>query len=503
MMLLLTKLAFAAGYSMDIELVKPYFGADSLPGVDHPGVAGRMSWRAGAMLQWERAPLILYREGIDSGAVIGGRSTLDLGLALDVSRWLSLETTFPLSIQGEAQTTRLAANGFGAGDWRVGAKGQFLEAGPVTLGAHLDLMVPTSTKDSFRGEVLPRGIVGVLAAVDVGRFGAQTDLAVVVRKSLPTEEDYTLGPELLANVGVRYQLYKDRVALWSALCSRMGFPQFLGGGAENAAEALFGLRIEPVPSLRMDSYFGTGLTEGAGTTDFRIGTNFTYRGSPKKPPPPPPPIEAVIEIPPPDITELPPEPEPVVVEWKEQELARVEENQIVIRDPIQFELGTDVVLPVSLPTIDQVAKILLENPQILHLVIEGHASEEGSYIYNYNLALLRANSIWRELMKRGVHPDRISARSMGEVQPKNMGVDEASLAENRRVIFHIVKWWHLGDPKPVYSEKARQPWTGEDQVIPPLPPLPDPPPPPPTTPPKPIDPEKVDPNLFKEPEEEP
>ncbi|HND32310.1 MAG TPA: hypothetical protein PLA94_20040, partial [Myxococcota bacterium] len=92
---------------------------------------------------------------------------------------------------------------------------------------------------------------------------------------------------------------------------------------------------------------------------------------------------------------------------------------------------------------------------------------------------------------------------MGEVQPKNMGVDEASLAENRRVIFHIVKWWHLGDPKPVYSEKARQPWTGEDQVIPPLPPLPDPPPPAQTAPPKPVDPEKVDPNLFKETEEEP
>ena len=86
-----------------------------------------------------------------------------------------------------------------------------------------------------------------------------------------------------------------------------------------------------------------------------------------------------------------------------------------------------------------VAKLINEDIQIGHLVIEGHASEEGSYGYNYDLSNLRARAIYRALVEAGVHPDRLSHRGYGEAIPIKSGEDEASLALNRRVEFHIVR----------------------------------------------------------------
>ena len=63
----------------------------------------------------------------------------------------------------------------------------------------------------------------------------------------------------------------------------------------------------------------------------------------------------------------------------------------------------------------------------------------GTHEYNYDLSNLRARAIFRALIEAGVHPDRLSYRGYGEAMPKNLGSDEAALAENRRVEFHIVR----------------------------------------------------------------
>ena len=47
--------------------------------------------------------------------------------------------------------------------------------------------------------------------------------------------------------------------------------------------------------------------------------------------------------------------------WKEGELARVEEEAIVIRDPIQFEFNTANILRPSIPTLQFVEKLMNQN----------------------------------------------------------------------------------------------------------------------------------------------
>ena len=152
--------------------------------------------------------------------------------------------------------------------------------------------------------------------------------------------------------------------------------------------------------------------------------------------------------------------------WGESELARVVEERIFIRDPLQFAFNTDHLLPESIPTLDYVARLLNGNDRIGHVVIEGHASEEGSFAHNYALSIARARAVWEALICAGVHPDRISYRGYGEVRPRDIGslgaglLTEAELADNRRVELKIV---HQYGPLEVVPERAPippLPWGG-------------------------------------------
>jgi hypothetical protein len=140
-------------------------------------------------------------------------------------------------------------------------------------------------------------------------------------------------------------------------------------------------------------------------------------------------------------------------------------EEIALRDPIQFELGAERILPESLPTLAYVAELLQGEWTIGHVVVEGHASEEGGFLYNYDLSIRRARAIWEELVKAGVHPDRMSYRGMGEVAPVSAGADEQSLAANRRAVFSIVHRYHPLEPAPVYAAVIRAPWSGEESAV--------------------------------------
>ena len=108
--------------------------------------------------------------------------------------------------------------------------------------------------------------------------------------------------------------------------------------------------------------------------------------------------------------------------------------------------------------------------RIGHLLIEGHASEEGSFAYNYDLSIRRAKAIFEQLIVLGVHPERMSYRGMGEVVPVAMGSDEASLEKNRRVEFEIIKQYDPNETRPsrrppVLKPDIRLPWNGEDKAV--------------------------------------
>lgn len=476
-LLLLHAPALAEGYSTDIELVRPSFSPGAVSGLDAPGFGPPGTVRVGTLLQYQRDPLLLYQLEREAGAVVSNRLMAHIGASVDFTRRISARAVLPMGGQWGSEVPSLAADTAGLGDASLGMRVHLMEVGPLDSAARVDVLLPFGTPGAYLGEAGPRGALGLLLAAQLGPVAILGDVGVLGRGGVETAQDFTLGSEFTLSGGARLDVWPETVSLGAAAISRTGFSDFWTGGAETPVELVADLDVRVAPQWRIQAGVGRGVAAGYGTTQFRGFVGVTWERIPLPPTEPEPePIARLLvtEAPdlPPEVIE-PPEPPPEP-EWKPQELARVEERQIVIRDPIQFELGTDRILPESLPTLQAIAKLLGEHPEIGHLVIEGHASEEGTFEYNYDLSIRRSLAIFRELVIAGTYPSRLSCRGMGEVEPVAPGSDEAALAKNRRVIFHIVRRLRAGEePLPMRNELAR-PWDGTPQTFTPLPPIPAP-----------------------------
>jgi len=471
--------AHAEGVSADIELIRPSFSEGALPGVESARIAEPGTLRGGLAIQYAKDPLILYEENQELGTVVANRQTLTLGVAWDLAKSFGFRATVPAAVQWGTETPELSREGPVLGDLMLGARVGVVQQERVAIGLRADLGIPSGTRAAWMGEARFRGIIGPTAMVAIRDFDVLGDINMVARPVIPTDKDLELGSELVASAGVRYNVVRDQAAVGLSYVNRSGLNYFFDQGAENPSELLSVVQLRPVSHLQGELGFGKGLAEGYGTSAFRAYASLTWIRPPKADEPPPS-LDLMRIPPPPEQVEV----EPIIPEepvWEEKELARIEGERIVIRDPIEFEFATPNILPASLPTLQYVADLLNENWQIAHLVIEGHASEEGSFVYNYDLSIRRSRAIWEELIRAGVHPDRMSYRGMGEVVPRNAGEDEASLAGNRRVEFEIVRQYRPDETPEPMREGVRLPWSGETANVG-TPPKPEAPPPPPPKP---------------------
>lgn len=451
--------AFAQGYSTDLELVRPVFSHQGLPGIDTPVMAAQPTMRIGLLTQYERDPLILYQYGNEIGAVVKHRSAVHLGVSYDFTPNVSTRLIIPAALHSGSDIPELEADGLGLEDIQLGARFQVIRIGPWATGVRADFIAPTGTKESFHGEEGLRTGAGLLNMIEFGPFSAMLDANIMTRSKVELEEDFTLGTEVAINAGVRYWMLPDRLAVWLSEINKGGFANLWKGGAENSVELLGGLEYRPINYMTLHAGAGRALADGYGGTAQRI--LFGARFVPIPPPRPDYVVEMEEEIataPPPDVAieQL----LSVEKKWKDGELARVEEEEIVIRDPIQFEFDTANILNDSKPTLRFVARLMNQNGRIGHVVVTGHASDEGTFAYNYDLSIRRARAIWEEVIRAGVHPARLSYRGMGEVDPRRKGADESQLAKNRRANFDIVHRYSPLDVLPEYPEDILLPWSG-------------------------------------------
>ena len=472
------------GLDADPEFINPRFGTRAIPGVPTPYTGIRNTVRVGIFSQYERNPVTGYRLGQEVGPIIANRIGAAAGVSWDVIDKIALRAVIPLAYNWGTQVPELYAEGVGLADISVGANAVFLESKFFNMGVYGDVWLPTGRNGAFMGEQSIRGAGGLMTMVKVPFGNSKTgtplggldlvfDAGVVGRQPFETSADYQHGPDLVLSQGLAIEVpwlrineEVDPIAFTQGLAFRTNLLEnsFQAAG-ETGLEALGGVRI-PVPagpflSMTVDAMAGRGTTQGFGTTDLRVLGSVTFTRVPGKlekqevvdievPPPPPPPEEIPVGPPP---------------------IAEEVEDEIVIRDPIEFKVNTAQILPVSLPVLQAVAEILNSNATIKHVVIEGHASEEGSYAYNYELSERRAQAVYHQLILDGVALDRMSYRGMGEVRPRVQGDDETMLQANRRVEFHIVSRVAAdAEPSeyPTYDERARLPWDGSEiiQVIP-------------------------------------
>ncbi len=100
---------------------------------------------------------------------------------------------------------------------------------------------------------------------------------------------------------------------------------------------------------------------------------------------------------------------------------------------ILFEFDSDRLTVESDPTLEQIANLLNNEPD-LRLFVVGHTDMTGGYEYNMDLSQRRAGAVAAALAERfGVSADRLAPAGVGPLAPVASNATEEGRAENRRV----------------------------------------------------------------------
>jgi outer membrane protein OmpA-like peptidoglycan-associated protein len=117
--------------------------------------------------------------------------------------------------------------------------------------------------------------------------------------------------------------------------------------------------------------------------------------------------------------------------------ARLEAEQIVISQQVQFEHGTAVLRPESDAILNEVLRVLREHSEVERVEVQGHTDNTGPADVNRTLSQARAESVVRWLVQRGIAPARLQPRGYGPDRPIADNASDEGRAKNRRVEFRV------------------------------------------------------------------
>jgi OOP family OmpA-OmpF porin len=117
----------------------------------------------------------------------------------------------------------------------------------------------------------------------------------------------------------------------------------------------------------------------------------------------------------------------------EKMLSSIAESGKVALYGIYFDTDSDNIKATSAPTLQEIAKLLTDNPD-LNLIVVGHTDNQGSYDYNMDLSRRRADAVANSLsVDYDANSSRLRSAGVGYLAPATSNADEAGKQLNRRV----------------------------------------------------------------------
>ena len=101
-------------------------------------------------------------------------------------------------------------------------------------------------------------------------------------------------------------------------------------------------------------------------------------------------------------------------------------------DSILFDFGTATLAPQSASTLDEMARLLTESPD-LAVYIVGHTDNVGTFETNLALSRARAEAVVAALGARGIDAARTVPAGVADLSPVASNATEAGRQMNRRV----------------------------------------------------------------------
>ena len=193
----------------------------------------------------------------------------------------------------------------------------------------------------------------------------------------------------------------------------------------SSAESLIGIKHDLDTNTSIHGGFGTELTKGLSSPDWRIYIGVNYALGPKAEAPAPVPAPAA----------PPPAPEAKVFDVPPQAY-----EKIVVND-IMFEFDSDhLVLGASKDMLKALGEHLKKPPTFTKLVVVGHTDDIGSAEYNDQLSKRRAETIKKYLVNNEkIDANKIIAEGHGEREPVASNSNFQGRQQNRRVEFRIYR----------------------------------------------------------------
>lgn len=133
------------------------------------------------------------------------------------------------------------------------------------------------------------------------------------------------------------------------------------------------------------------------------------------------------------------EPEFTVISRPARSLVTLRAREIVIRRQVNFATDSAEILPDSIPLLTEIADVLLRNPDIRRVEIQGHTDDRGGREHNMDLSQRRADAVRDWLIAAGVDSSRLEGRGYGDSEPRVPNLTAANRARNRRVQFMITE----------------------------------------------------------------
>lgn len=135
-----------------------------------------------------------------------------------------------------------------------------------------------------------------------------------------------------------------------------------------------------------------------------------------------------------------------------KQIVIITRNQIKITEKVLFDINKATIKSKSFPLLDTVANVMLKNPKLTKIRVEGHTDDVGSDSSNLELSKRRAKSVREYLIAKGIKSSRLSSEGYGETRPlckdvpellknkrKNRRKIKGCRATNRRVIMEVME----------------------------------------------------------------
>ena len=114
---------------------------------------------------------------------------------------------------------------------------------------------------------------------------------------------------------------------------------------------------------------------------------------------------------------------------------KVEEQKILERafSSLEFATGKDIIKPVSLPSLNDLAKLMKQHSADWTLKLSGHTDNQGDAAKNLLLSEKRAKAVKKYLVSKGVAADKVIAEWFGQTVPIADNTTPEGRQKNRRV----------------------------------------------------------------------